>query len=745
MPIAPFALALVHASLVVAATLIARACIPCRFAAGRATVGAVGMACVLAVTLLTFFPMPNVWPEAGAILETPDDSSRPAGAGHAQATGPTPRASDSDAMSLDPQPALAAEMPAPLQWLRRLGSRLERVTVAANASPRVWRWPLLAFLLGGSAVGLVRLLLSMRSLASLRKSASPIVDVSIHQIVERTKQRCGCHQKIFLCQSDRLASAATCGWWRPVILLPADWRHWSAEELAAAIAHEVAHVHRADYVQRLVALFGVAIHFFHPLVRVAARRLVIDQEFAADRLARGLADDPGAYMRGLARLALRYHESLSGKPAWPSVSAMPRSSDFLARRLEMLRVKNRPTSNYAAKLIAYGTSSCLLAVALATSLLRGATAADEEPPVDTSRPVAETARVEPKKLTPENVQRPAETDLQLFNRQGFDPAMIRRGNRGGFLFRLGEILRHPALELYADDMKAKMSAGLCAMLDMPPGTLDASEIEWIAGTLHALTKPAKPGGQSIFMFGSQEIVIRMNHAADWQESVLKNAAGATLQTHEGKNYVQLPVWPSLGGAVPRLRFPNDTTIIAYADAPYDAEGEAKALQRFFDDTPGNYVWASTWRGADAGLITLLFDNQKVGWLDLKHEKEGWPEGVWPLVEKPTYFALGIDWNNAGSQAGLKLRGACPDSESAEQVRRSMLAALSVYNEHYKTDKDISEPVRALIGQFISAAKVEISDPESTEQFVDTAGSFDLTAPVLMDWIPWEEPIQARAK
>ncbi len=53
----------VHASVVAAATLLARRCLPARMAAGRVTIGAVGMGCVLAVTRpgLAATPRPVAW------------------------------------------------------------------------------------------------------------------------------------------------------------------------------------------------------------------------------------------------------------------------------------------------------------------------------------------------------------------------------------------------------------------------------------------------------------------------------------------------------------------------------------------------------------------------------------------------------------------------------------------------------------------------------------------------------------
>ena len=79
-----------------------------------------------------------------------------------------------------------------------------------------------------------------------------------------------------------LASAATVGWLRPAIILPADWRSWNRDELRGRLAHEVAHIVRGDYAWGLVAQVGVALHFYNPLVHWLSRRLRLEQEMAAD-------------------------------------------------------------------------------------------------------------------------------------------------------------------------------------------------------------------------------------------------------------------------------------------------------------------------------------------------------------------------------------------------------------------------------------------------------------------------------
>ena len=68
----------------------------------------------------------------------------------------------------------------------------------------------------------------------------------------------------------------------PVVLLPHDAETWSAERRHLVLAHELAHVASRDCLASAVAQLAVAIHWFDPLVWIAARRLRIERELAAD-------------------------------------------------------------------------------------------------------------------------------------------------------------------------------------------------------------------------------------------------------------------------------------------------------------------------------------------------------------------------------------------------------------------------------------------------------------------------------
>ena len=85
------------------------------------------------------------------------------------------------------------------------------------------------------------------------------------------------------------STAAAVGWLRPVVLFPCDWRSWSGLERRAVLAHEMAHIGRADYLSGIIAQLGLAVHFYHPLVHWLVLRLRLQQELAADALGAPLA------------------------------------------------------------------------------------------------------------------------------------------------------------------------------------------------------------------------------------------------------------------------------------------------------------------------------------------------------------------------------------------------------------------------------------------------------------------------
>src|SRR5215471_13694169 len=69
---------------------------------------------------------------------------------------------------------------------------------------------------------------------------------------------------------------------RPVIIFPPDAPTWSEDDVQRALAHELEHVQRRDWVTLCLARAICAVYWFHPLVWIANRQLCVNAERACD-------------------------------------------------------------------------------------------------------------------------------------------------------------------------------------------------------------------------------------------------------------------------------------------------------------------------------------------------------------------------------------------------------------------------------------------------------------------------------
>ena len=197
-----------------------------------------------------------------------------------------------------------------------------------------WMPAALAGILGlGAVLGLLQLAGGLLSVRSYRRASHPIQDTQLSELLDCLCAELCLTREVELRESHHLATAATVGWTRPVILLPKAWRNWTEDQRRAVLAHELAHVARSDYLACVLAQLSLAIHFYHPLVHWLAARLRLEQELAADATAAELAGGSKNYLQSLAELALHTTERPLG---WPAHTFLPTQGTFL-RRIEMLR------------------------------------------------------------------------------------------------------------------------------------------------------------------------------------------------------------------------------------------------------------------------------------------------------------------------------------------------------------------------------------------------------------------------
>lgn len=102
----------------------------------------------------------------------------------------------------------------------------------------------------------------------------------------RARQRTGAHSRIGIARSSLPEAPAVLGVRRPLIVLPlAGCDDLSDDELEALLCHECAHVVRRDNLLAGFTSVLCSLFWFHPLVWIAQRILMIERERACDEIA----------------------------------------------------------------------------------------------------------------------------------------------------------------------------------------------------------------------------------------------------------------------------------------------------------------------------------------------------------------------------------------------------------------------------------------------------------------------------
>jgi GWxTD domain-containing protein len=104
-------------------------------------------------------------------------------------------------------------------------------------------------------------------------------------------------------ESESISVPMTVGQIAPRILLPMGWREWDAAKLQAVLAHEEAHVRRADWAIGVLVRINCCVFWFHPLAWWLKKELALLAEYACDDLALTQMGDRHQYARALFEIA----------------------------------------------------------------------------------------------------------------------------------------------------------------------------------------------------------------------------------------------------------------------------------------------------------------------------------------------------------------------------------------------------------------------------------------------------------
>jgi len=206
------------------------------------------------------------------------------------------------------------------------------VDISESSRMPMWSWST-TIVIAWLCILLLQVLSTARQWLESRllvRHAQPVTSGALPALCARQAHALGMRTVPTLRISHAIVSPQVSGLWRPVVLLPAE-QTLSKDELAMAMAHELAHIRRGDLWLGWIPAIAQRLFFFHPLVRWAMREYTVYREAACDaQVLQRHGAAPQSYGHLLVRLGVvdPMHASLAGA-----------SSTFqnLKRRLIMLQ------------------------------------------------------------------------------------------------------------------------------------------------------------------------------------------------------------------------------------------------------------------------------------------------------------------------------------------------------------------------------------------------------------------------
>ena len=538
-----------------------------------------------------------------------------------------------------------------LEELRRAWARFGVRAAGPAAQVRPWGSALAVVALAGSGVGLFRLVVGLWAVGHCRRRGRRVDDPAMTGLLDDLRGSMGCRPTVELREVPDLATPATAGWRRPMLLLPEGWRAWDESERRAVVAHELAHIVRGDYAAGLLARVAVVLNYYHPLVRWMAGRLQLQQELAADALGARFAGGRASYLVALSSLALKQD---GRSPTWPARAFLP-ARGTLIRRIKMLKNENETMVSGRAwsKARRLATALGLVALTIGVATLRGPARAADGPP-------ALSAEAKVKAPEAPAIATPFQVNYIPDGMAGvvaFRPAAIFR--------RTGMVLIAPFIDEFLDIDLNHLAKEL--RLDPSrPGwlKLQPEDIESVAcGIKFGRANPKDDKGQAMHSIEFRGVTIRTVAPFDWL-AFLRQWGLELEEVREGSHVFYLGKGPlkALLGGTPSFYLPDDRTLVSENEPALH-----KLLARDVPSAPA-YLRGSDWERVGRGLIAVAISNQDDALAkeyDLGRPDDVVVLGLFKGVERWTF---GLDDLDALSPHAEVTTG---DPQAAKSVARSI--------------------------------------------------------------------------
>ena len=264
-------------------------------------------------------------------------------------------------------PNIAAEMKsvalrAALQQKATPGKQVVGLVSDVSSSMNLLRWIDGLWVLG---VGV----LSMRSIGGwwliqrLRATAVDEAPEALQASFARIAVALGIRRETLLRISSAVAGPITIGVLRTMVLLPlSSLTLLGPEELEMVLAHELAHVRRADFLCNIAQTLVETLFFFHPAVWWIGKQIRHERELCCDDLALKICPNPVTYATALFRLEEQRARQ------WRLAMALNGDQSYQTLRLRIARILGEPVSHGGGRAV-QPFSLVVACVALAASLV----------------------------------------------------------------------------------------------------------------------------------------------------------------------------------------------------------------------------------------------------------------------------------------------------------------------------------------------------------------------------------------
>jgi beta-lactamase regulating signal transducer with metallopeptidase domain len=190
--------------------------------------------------------------------------------------------------------------------------------------------------LAGMLVILSRLVLGLWGVRQITREGHALDDPAWRRLLLRFLSAVRLSRAVEIKAHPRVLVPLTCGFRRPVVIMPSETSAWPEDARSAALFHELSHVKRGDFLVMLFVRLSLAVFWFNPLFWVAYKMLKDEQEKACDELVLKAGIRPSTYAENLLSIVRSVRLTRSPLAAFPGALGMFGRSQLRERLLVIL-------------------------------------------------------------------------------------------------------------------------------------------------------------------------------------------------------------------------------------------------------------------------------------------------------------------------------------------------------------------------------------------------------------------------